>query len=222
MTATRPYAHHLRYKLNAPDYTTLRSRLTASIPSPRVTGIRSLRFASYRNAFPLSENQDAPADRHFSLHYYDNDPTYLRLVRQCGGESTYAIIAEAECRALLSGETDWLLNRTNPVLQDFHNCLTDQLLLPQVMLSYQREIYHVESLDMWIALDTDIHSSLDHMHFLDPERLDRDADGQEGQILLEVSYSDDIPDDVLCMLEESAPRRELLPSNYLTPGYLSA
>ena len=44
----------------------------------------------------------------------------------------------------------------------------------------------------------------------DPELLERDSEEQEGQFLLEVSYSDDVPDDVLCMLEEAAPRRKLL------------
>ena len=37
-------------------------------------------------------------------------------------------------------------------------------------------------------------------------------EGQEGRILMEVSYSDRIPDDVLCLLEETAPRRRLLSS----------
>ncbi len=131
-------------------------------------------------------------------------------MRQCGWESAYTVIAEAECRALLAGETDWLLERYNPILQDFHDCLTEQLLLPQVMLSYQREIFHMNNLNMWVALDTDIRTSLEHMHFLDPELLERDSEEQEGQFLLEVSYSDDVPDDVLCMLEEAAPRRKLL------------
>ena len=36
--------------------------------------------------------------------------------------------------------------------------------------------------------------------------------GQEGRILMEVSYSDRIPEDVLCLLEETAPRRRLLES----------
>ena len=47
---------------------------------------------------------------------------------------------------------------------------------------------------------------------LDPELLERDSEEQEGQFLLEVSYSDRIPDDVLCLLEETAPRRRLLSS----------
>jgi len=131
-------------------------------------------------------------------------------VRQCGRESESTIIAEAECRALLSGETGWLLERYNPVLQDFHEYLTNQLLLPRVLLSYQRETYRLDELDLWIALDTDIRTSLEHMHFLDPELLEQDSSGQDGQFLLEVSYDDELPDEFLCLFEETAPRRKLL------------
>lgn len=210
MTTTHPYAHHLRYKLTSADYTALRARLAADGARGQTTGIHTLRFANYRAALPDARSEDIPADLRFSLHYYDNDPSYLRLVRQYGGESTFTIIAEAECRALLAGETDWLLDRSNPVLQDFYECLTDQLLLPQVLLSYQREIYRLDGLDLWIALDTDIRTSLEHMHFLDPELLEQDSAGQRDQFLLEVSYSDEIPDELLCLFEETAPRRKLL------------
>ena len=63
-----------------------------------------------------------------------------------------------------------------------------------------------------MALDTNIRASLQHMDFLDPQLLEQDMEGQEGRILMEVSYSDRIPDDVLCLLEETAPRRRLLSS----------
>ena len=212
MTTTHPYAHHLRYKLTPADYAALRTRLAADAVCLRTTGIHTLRFASYRGALADAGSQDIPADLHYSLHYYDNDPAYLRLVRQCGWESAYTVIAEAECRALLAGETDWLLNRHDPLFRDFYDALTERMLLPQMMLTFHREIYTADGLDLWVALDTNIRASLQHMDFLDPQQLERDMVGQEGRILMEVSYSDRIPEDVLCLLEETAPRRRLLES----------
>ena len=84
------------------------------------------------------------------------------------------------------------------------------MLLPQVLLTYHREIYTLDGLDLWVALDSDIRASLQHMDFLDPELLARDTAGQEGRLLMEISYSSVIPDHVLCLLEETAPRRKLL------------
>ena len=49
------------------------------------------------------------------------------------------------------------------------------------------------------------------MDFLDPDQLARDTADQSGRMLLAISYSSGIPDDLLCLLEETAPRRRLLP-----------
>ena len=121
------------------------------------------------------------------------------------------MVTEAECRALLSGETGWLLARRNPVLRDFHTALSEQMLLPQVLLTYHREAYTLDGLDLWVALDSDIRTTLQHMDFLDPDQLARDTADQSGRMLLAISYSSGIPDDLLCLLEETAPRRRLLP-----------
>ena len=126
------------------------------------------------------------------------------------------MVAEAECRALLAGETSWLAERHDPVLRDFHAGLTERMLLPQMMLMYHRESYTLlEDYGIWLALDTDIRVSLQHEDFLDPELLAREAVARTGQALLEVSYTDTIPDRFLCLLEEAAPRRRMLVDRYL-------
>ena len=221
MTTNHPYPRQVQYQITPADYSALRTRLSAAAVEKGGAGtVHSLFFTSYRNripSHPIQEFHDGgERDARFALHYFDNDPTYLMLERWLDQESTRAMVTEAECRALLSGETDWLLDRRNPVLQDFHGCLTEQMLLPQVLLSYHREVYALDGWDLWVALDTDIHASLQHMDFLDPELLARDALGQTGRILMEISYSDTIPDDLLCLLEETAPRRKLLGNRLLT------
>ena len=186
MTKKHPYPHQLKYRITPADYTALRARLSAAaLEEDR--SVHTLLFDSYRGRVPALTSGDAgldiPADPRFSLHYFDDD---------------------------LAGETDWLLDRRNPVLRDFHSSLTRRMLLPRVLLSYQREVYALEELDLWVALDTDIRTTLQHMDFLDPDLLARDTAGLTGQMLMEISYSSVIPDDILCLLEETAPRRRLL------------
>ena len=175
-------------------------------------------FTSYRDRVPMNPMGELLTAEQgctkFSLHYYDDDPTYLILERRQDGHRTSAMVAEAECRALLAGETDWLLDRPNPLLQEFHENLTERMLLPQMLLTYQREIYTADGLDLCVVLDTDLRASMQHMDFLDPKQLERSTVEQEGRILLEISYSDYIPDDVLCLLEETAPRRRLLSDGF--------
>ena len=206
MTATKPHRHQhqLYYQITPADYSALRTRLTAAAPETGGTArVHMLRFTSYR------QNLYGNTPR-FIMFYYNNDPTYVILERRMDKERTSAIVAEAECRALLSGETDWLLNRPNPVLRDFYDGLTQRMLLPQVLLTFQREVYTLDDLDMWVALDTNVRSSLQHMDFLDPELLARDTADQEGELRLAISYSDTIPDDVISLFVETAPKRKPL------------
>lgn len=218
MTTTHPYLHTMKYAITKTDYEALHNRLSTA--ADRDTGaseswISTLFFASYRNRVlptPVHPAEDRSA---FALHYYNNDPTYLILEQYLDGEPESAMVTEAECRALLAGETSWLLARRNPVLRDFHTSLTEQMLLPQVLLTYHREAYTLDGLDLWVALDSDIRMTLQHMDFLDPDLLARDTAHQSGRMLLEISYSRTIPDNILCLLEETAPRRKLLPGAHL-------
>ena len=213
MATTNPYPHTLKYAITRPDYEALHSRLaaTAGQETASESCVSTLLFASYRSRVLPARNQPAEAAPAFALHYYDNDPTYLLLERYQDEEQESAMVTEAECRALLAGETDWLLARRNPVLRDFHTSLTQQMLLPQVLLTYHREAYALDGMDLWVALDSDIRATLQHMDFLDPDLLARDTADQTGRMLLSISYSRAIPDELLCLLEETAPRRRLLP-----------
>lgn len=218
MMTDQPRLRQTHYQITPEDYAALRAHLSARARENGTGRVHTMLFTSYRDRISTASagetvNSEEGASRFF-LNYYDNDPTYLRLERRKGGRRASAMVAEAECRALLAGETDWLLNRHNPLLLDFHDELTERMLLPQMLLTYHRELYTADGLDLCVALDTDVRSSLQHMDFLDPQQLERSALEQDGRILMEVSYSDRIPDRVRCLLEEKAPRRRLLRSGY--------
>lgn len=213
------YPNQMRYQITPSDYSALRARLTSSVQEESGENVHRMLFASYRSRMIASHTEEALAgdreDPAFSLCYFDNDPTYLLLERRWNRETDRAMVTEAECRALLAGDTDWLLESRNPLLQDFHDSITRRMLLPRVLLSYHRETYALEGRELWVALDTGIRASLQHMDFLDPELLARDTAGQEERMLMEISYSSAIPEELLCLLEETAPRRRLLSGMYL-------
>ena len=216
MTKNHIHPRQLHYQITPKDYSALRACLSARAGKEKAGRVHSMFFASYRDYIPVQSRQEFAvpemAAPRFSLHYYDNDPTYLFLERRLGEARTSAMVTEAECRALLAGETDWLLNRHDPLFWDFYDGLTERMLLPQTLVAYHREIYAADGLDLCVALDTDIRSSLQHMDFLDPQQLAQDMMSQEDRILMEISYSDQIPEDVLRLLAETAPRRKLLKS----------
>ena len=214
MTTNQTCPRQLHYQITRSDHDALRGRLSAGTEPTSASCVHRMFFASYRDriaAQPIEELLiPARQETRFSLQYLDNDPSYLVLERWQEEERTSAMVTEAECRALLSGETDWLLERHNPVLLDFYEGLTERMLLPQVMVSYRREIYAPDGLGLRVALHTDLRASLQHMDFLDPQRLAEHTAEQEGKIMMEITYSDTIPDHVLCLLEETAPKRKLI------------
>lgn len=214
MTTNQSRLRQLHYQITPEDYAALRVCLSARTEGRELRSVYTMFFASYRDRIPMNPMGEFLAleqtEPRFSLQYYDDDPTYLLLVRRLDWQRTSTMVTEAECRALLAGETDWLLDRHNPLLLDFHESLTERMLLPQMSVTYQREIYTADDLNLQVVLNTDIRASLQHMDFLDPQQLERDTTEQDGKILMEVSYSDRIPDDVLRLLEKTAPHRKLL------------
>ena len=212
MTADTISHRRLYYRLTQSDHDALRSRLSAA--SAGAAHVHRMFFTSYRDraAAQTVEELLSPGgeETRFSLQYLDDDPSRLTLERHRGGQRASAAVNGAECRALLSGETDWLKERQDPVLLDFYEGLTERMLLPRVLVSYRQEIYMTESPALRVALHTDLRSSMEYMDFLDPQRLARHTAEQEGDILMSITYSDVIPDNVLCLLEEAAPGRKLL------------
>lgn len=212
MTADTVSQRHLYYRLTQSDHDALRSRLSAS--SASAVRVHRMFFTSYRDraAAQTVEELLSPVgdETRFSLQYLDDDPSRLTLERRRNGRRASAAVDESECRALLRGETDWLRGRRDTVLLDFYEGLTRRMLLPRMLVSCRREVYVPDSPALWVALHTDLRSSMEYMDFLDPRRLARHTAEQEGSILMSIGYSDVIPDNMLCLLEEAAPGRKLL------------
>ena len=109
MTTKHPYPHQLKYRITQTDYAALRARLSeAALEEGGARSVHTLLFDSYRSRTPALT--DGGPDPRFSIHYFDDDPTYLLLERHVDLHSDGAMVTEAECRALLAGETDWVLN----------------------------------------------------------------------------------------------------------------
>ena len=211
MTHATPCTGERTYTVTRSDCAALRSRLQelqAEYTAPR--HIHMLCFAGYLGRTLPGGGEDH-VDERFALHYYQNDPSYVFLQRD--GTPDTAILTEEECRALLSGETDWLLARHNPLLRRFHQELTEGMLLPQVLFSYDQEIYSFPQRGIRFTLDTALQTAMQHMDFLDPSRLEEELTDHENSIFLRVTGN--LPDDIHCLIREAAPRRRHLALPYL-------
>lgn len=79
MTKKHIHPRQLHYQITPEDYTALRACLSARAGEEKAGSGHSMFFASYRDYIPVQSRQELAvperADPHFSLHYYDNDPT---------------------------------------------------------------------------------------------------------------------------------------------------
>ena len=102
MTTTHPYPHRMQYQITQADYSALRTRLSAAVPEDSAGDIHTLLFTSYRNRVSAGPAGGLPAahetEARFSLHYFDNDPSYLLLERRLEQDSDTVMMTEAECR----------------------------------------------------------------------------------------------------------------------------
>ena len=104
MTTNHIRTRQMQYQITPEDYTALRACLSARSEAERAGNVHTMFFVSYLDWIQDGSEMAVPgqAGAQFALHYYDNDPTYLRLERQLDGQRTSAMVAEAECRALLA------------------------------------------------------------------------------------------------------------------------
>ena len=195
------------YRLHRSDCAALLEQLEALQPEHQdICDIHALCFASYMDGAPVIDREGPCSAAYYSLQYLHQDPTYLFL-HHAGSDTQPAMVTEEECRALLSGETDWLLARHNPLLRSFHDDLTENMFLPRTLLNCTRRTMTLPGGCVRFALHTDYRTAMPDMDFLDPQQLLPKLTPFESGIFLRITADGEIPDEILCMIREAAPRR---------------
>lgn len=86
MTTEHIRTRQMHYQITPKDYTALRAFLSAKGAAGQAGSVHTMFFISYLDRIQENEGLAVPGQSgaQFALHYYDNDPTYLRLVRWPG------------------------------------------------------------------------------------------------------------------------------------------
>ncbi|MDO4732481.1 MAG: polyphosphate polymerase domain-containing protein [Bacillota bacterium] len=145
----------------------------------------------------LREKLDG-ADRRekFRLRYYGEDFSFFRLEKKfkikglCGKRS--ARLCREEVEQLLSGNEAFLMQREEPLLQEFYSKIRGQLLRPKTIVCYNREAFLYKPGNVRVTLDRRIRSGLYSLDFLNP-RLPLLKVAEEISIL-EVKYDSFLPE----------------------------
>lgn len=212
------YRHELKYEINYAEYLSMKQRLKCIMKGDdyaKENGkytIRSIYFDNL-NDKALREKVDGVAKREkFRIRYYNNDMSFINLEKKSkinGLGTKFSVrLSEDECRKILSGDTLWMIDSPEQLLNELYLKMKYQLLKPRVLVSYTREPYVYKAGNVRICFDSEIRSTLFHQKFLEDVPVDIDVMQEKGSIILEVKYDNYIPEVISHIIQTNNSRQQ--------------
>ena len=211
------YRHELKYEINPFEHVALRQQLRVLMrPDCNTRGdgayrINSLYFDNY-NDRALKEKLDGIANREkFRIRYYEDDLFYMRLEKKqkCRGLclKSAAPMEVAQVERLLGGDTSWMPQSREPLIQELYVKMKDRQLRPKTVVTYRREAYVFPVGNVRITFDMDIRSGLYSTDFLSPD-LTCIPVQDPSSLILEVKYDEFLPEVISNVLQLGSRRAQ--------------
>lgn len=201
--------HEYKHSLNYADYLLLRNRLRAVIShdaNVNANGeyrIRSLYFDTPTDKV-LREKIDGINFREkFRIRRYNDDTTFLRLEKKSKVTSLCYKQADSitseEVARLLSGDLQWMMQDSRPLVQELYCRMHTEQLAPKVLVDYIREPFAYAPGNVRITFDRDIRTGLHCTDFL--SNTVPTIQAGEEIVLLEVKYDEFLPGFIADLLQ---------------------
>lgn len=169
--------HEWKHRLAPQDLPLLRQRLRAvARPDPHAVDgryhIRSLYFDTPGD-MALREKLDGVNVREkFRIRCYNHDPTLIHLEKKSKrnglGTKDKVRLTPDQVRAILGGDTAWMGESGEPLLEELYAKMRVQGLAPKTLVDYWREPFVYPAGNVRVTLDYDIRTGLRCVDFLDP------------------------------------------------------
>ena len=212
------YRHELKYKIHFSEYLAIRQRLRSVMrPDPHAgaDGTYQIRSIYFDNVYDkaLREKVDGIQKREkFRIRYYNDRFSLITLEKKIKHNSLCmkkdAEITEAECRALLSGDTGWMLGHSEELVRELYCKMKSQQLRPRVLVSYKREPYVYAAGNVRVIFDSNIRTTLFHRDFLENQVRDIETEEVPGDMILEVKFDEFLPEIISCLLQTEGIRQQ--------------
>ena len=212
------YRHELKYQIHFADYLAMRQRLRPVMKPDahtRADGRYMIRSIYFDNADDkaLREKINGVQKREkFRIRYYNDDLSFIMLEKKLKYNSLCRKIetrlSEQECRALLLGNTSWMLRHPAGLVRELYCKMNTQQLRPRVLVSYVREPYVYAPGNVRVTFDSNVRSTLFHRGFLEDEVPDIDVADTPGTMILEVKFDAFLPDIIQALLQTEEIRQQ--------------
>ena len=212
------YRHELKYKIHYSEYLAIRQRLHQVMEPDPHTGtdgtyqIRSIYFDNiYDKALREKVNGIQKREK-FRIRYYNDCFSFITLEKKIKYNNLCmkkdARITENECRAILSGNTDWMLEHSSELVRELYCKMKYQQLRPRVLVSYIREPFIYAAGNVRVTFDSEIRTTLFHQGFLEQEVYDIDTEERPGDRIMEVKYDEFLPEIIASLLQAERIRQQ--------------
>lgn len=208
------FRHELKYTICPQNAEEIACRLkyAAQVDSNAILNgsyqVHSLYFDNiYDKA--LHEKLDGVNFRHkYRLRYYNGDLNFIRLEKKskvnglCRKENMF--LTWGDCRRLLQGDYQFLMERGEPLAADFYTRLQTEALRPKNIVDYRRRAFVYEPGGVRITLDDCIHSRSVNGDFFDSSQRGIPV----GGTILEIKYDAFLPQLIADLVQTPNSRTE--------------
>ena len=212
------YRHELKYQISFADYLAIRQRLRPVMkpdehvrPDGRYV-IRSIYFDNADDKALREKINGVQRREKFRIRYYNDDLSFLVLEKKLKYNSLClkldARLSEAECRALLAGDTGWMMGHPSGLVRELYCKMNTQQLRPRVLVSYVREPYVYAAGNVRVTFDSHIRSTLFHREFLEDTVADIGVADTPGSMVLEVKFDAFLPEVIQSLLQTEEIRQQ--------------
>lgn len=193
--------HESKHFINKTDHMILRQRLAILCnPDPYagahgIYRVRSLYFDNYKDKSLMEKINGVNRRERFRIRLYNSSTDFIRLEKKikfnglCSKSG--AALTKAQVTKLLNGDFDWMLDSSNPLVNELYSKMRGQLLRPIQIVEYSREPFVYPAGNVRITLDSDMRSGTKTGEFLE-ETLHL-APSYSGS-LIEIKYDNFIPE----------------------------
>ncbi len=208
------FRHELKYLISCSERDELIRRIQAQgmlqADPHAVDGsyfIRSLYFDDYRES-AYEEKQMGIATRHkYRIRFYDFDDSVIHLEKKIKQGSYIrkesAPLTRKETEAILTGEYAFLLHRPEALCKEFYVSCMSELLRPAVLVDYDRAPYILHAGTVRVTFDNHIRAGIGGTDLFDTT-LPTLETMEEGTLIMEVKYTEFLPEFVRMLLPNSA------------------
>lgn len=207
------YRHEWKHEINKAQMMAIRSRISvvAKTDPHAIDGkymIRSLYFDNISDKALREKIDGINLREKFRIRYYNGDTSLIHLEKKSKinglGTKFSAYLSSEEVGKILDGDTTWMLEADNSLIQELYIKMRYQGLRPTTIVDYTREPFIYAPGNVRVTFDYDIRTGLDHMDFLNMNCVTVPAG--DAPIIMEVKWDAYLPAIIRNLVQEPGVR----------------